>query len=405
MPIYLDHTKNHFLKGTISVSGSKSESNRLLILQQHYPSLEIENLSNADDTRLLTRALSNPSKTIDIGHAGTAMRFLTAYFAVQKGIEKILTGSERMKDRPIKILVNALQQIDSRITYVDKIGYPPLLIHGKEITKNKITIQADVSSQYISALLLIAPFLKNGLILTLKGTITSTPYIQMTLSLLKELDINTSFKDNTIKVLPFTPNSVLPKKIWVEPDWSSASYYYSLVALHKEGELILNGFKENSLQGDRIVSELYKKLGVKTTFMATGIVLTAFPIASTKKLEFDLIEHPDLAQTIIVTCMGLGIDCQIKGVHTLKIKETDRLVALKNELEKFGATVNITDDSITLSATAILPKNIQINTYQDHRMAMAFAPLSVRTPLFIEHPEVVSKSYPDFWKDWGSLFD
>ena len=398
--IYLDHTRTSAIRAHISIPGSKSESNRLLILQQLYPALEIDNISNSDDSIRVQNALQSKNKIIDIGHAGTAMRFLTAYFAIQHQKRTVLTGSDRMKQRPIGVLVNALQQLDSSITYIEKDGFPPIEILGKELSKNKLQIQADVSSQYISALLLIAPKLKNGLELTLTGKVTSQPYIDMTLALLNTIGINTSFENNSIRIKA-KKQIERPVKITVEPDWSSASYYYSLAALQKNAKIELTGFRQNSLQGDRFVADIYTKLGVQTTFTKNGILIESISdFIPEKKLTFDLNKTPDLAQTLAVSCVGLGIDCHLSGLHTLAIKETNRLEALKNELEKLGAAIRITPDSLTLKAPKSLKKNCTIKTYQDHRMAMAFAPLSVLVPLIIEDKDVVSKSYPGFWEDW-----
>jgi len=402
--ILLNHTNTKTIGGKITISGSKSESNRLLILQKLYPALQIENLSDSDDTKHLQSALQNLSDTIDIGHAGTAMRFLTAYYAIQPGKTTVLTGSKRMQERPIKVLINALKQLDSSITYINNKGFPPLKIYGKEILKNKLSIQANVSSQYISALLLIAPKLKNGLELNLEGKITSMPYLEMTLSLLQAIGITTSFKDNSIKIAS-QENILENKKITVEPDWSSASYYYSLAALQKNTKIELAGFRKNSLQGDSLLPSIYKNLGVTTSFSKDGIIIQSTPGFTAKKyLSFNLNKTPDLAQTIVVSCLGLGIDCYLTGLHTLVIKETNRLEALKNELEKLGASIILTDDSLKMEAPKTPGQNSSIKTYQDHRMAMAFAPLSVLVPISIEDREVVSKSYPKFWEDWERLF-
>lgn len=386
----------------VKISGSKSETNRLLLLQALYPNIVLENTSNSDDSEVMIKALSDDTTIKDIHHAGTAMRFLTAFFAIQDEKEVVLTGSSRMKERPIKILVEALQQLDADILYNENEGFPPLRIRGRKITKNKISIKADVSSQYISALLLIAPKLENGLELTLEGDITSVPYIQMTLGLLNEIGAKTCFTGNTITVAHL--KSVESKNITVESDWSSASYFYSIVALSEIGtEITLSSYKENSLQGDRALAEIYKNFGVQTTFEDKKIVLrkTAQPLIT--HLNLDLNTTPDIAQTIAVTCFGLGIGCRLTGLHTLKIKETDRLDALKNELIKLGATVSVTNDSLTLEPSSDIKENITIKTYQDHRMAMAFAPLALRTDIVIEEAEVVSKSYPDFWNDLQNI--
>ncbi len=406
MNLALDNTNSIFIDGSITISGSKSESNRLLILQQLFPSIAIENLSNSDDSFYLKKALHSNSETIDIGHSGTAMRFLTAFFSIQKGKATILTGSSRMQERPIKILVDALRELGASITYLKNNGFPPLQIEGKELLKNKLVIKANTSSQYISALLLIAPTLPQGLRLQLEGEITSVPYIEMTLSLLAKIGIETSFIGNEITV--FKPKTIhlKPKTFTIEPDWSSASYFFSLVALQQNSSVVLIGFKKDSLQGDRVLPKIYEQLGVSTAYNKNGIVLTNKKTTlNLKLLTLDLRNTPDLAQTIAVTCLGLGINCQLTGLHTLKIKETDRLQALKNELEKFGARVAITKDSLILTSPKQFKRNCSISTYEDHRMAMSFAPLSVKVPLRIENSGVVSKSYPLFWKDFESIFE
>ena len=397
----LDYTNLKKVEKVVQIPGSKSESNRALILQKLFPSIHIDNLSDSDDTLYLMKALETKNDLIDIGHAGTAMRFLTAFFAVQDGQEVVLTGSDRMQDRPISILVDALNQLGADIKYSKIEGFPPLKIKGKALNQSKITLKANVSSQYISALLLIAPALKNGLELTLDGKITSVPYIKMTLVLLNQIGCETSFVGNQIKVSKL--NSAKPILLKIEPDWSSASYFYSLVALHPKAEILLKGFTKNSLQGDAQVAEIYNSLGVKTIFESDGIRLKSKPIERTSRLSLNLENTPDLAQTIACTYLGLGIDCHLTGLHTLKIKETDRLTALQNELTKFGAKVSITDDHLELFAIKNLQRDVLIETYNDHRMAMAFAPLSLKTPIQIGNPEVVSKSYKNFWADWEGL--
>lgn len=387
---------------SLIISGSKSESNRLLLLQALYPEIKIENLSNSDDSRLMQRALKSSEDIIDIHHAGTAMRFLTAYFSIQEGKEIVLTGSNRMKKRPIQILVEALQQLGADISYEKNHGFPPLKIKGRLLTKSKVTLNANVSSQYISALLLIAPKLENGLELTLEGKITSVPYINMTLSLLNEIGVETSFSNNTIKVNPNLQN-LKTKNIIVESDWSSASYYFSIVALSDIGSQIsLSYYKKNSLQGDSVLTEIYKEFGVHTSFENNSITLKKTN-QNPKPKTFDLSNAPDIAQTIAVTCFGLGIECFLTGLHTLKIKETDRLLALKTEIEKLGGNIKITEDTLQLSASKTIKKDIEIVTYNDHRMAMSFAPLALKTPLVIKDANVVSKSYPNFWKDLKTI--
>lgn len=395
-------TRNTQLK----IIGSKSETNRLLLLQALYPNITLENTSNSDDSEVMLRAIQQPTTgngqrttEIDIHHAGTAMRFLTAFFAIQEGREVILTGSSRMKERPIRILVEALNQLGAETTYEENEGFPPIRIKGKKIIKNKVSLPANVSSQYISALLLIAPKLKNGLDLTLEGKITSIPYINMTLALLNEIGVKTSFKGNEIAI--YHAELVSASQISVESDWSSASYWYSIIALSEIGtQITLSSYKENSLQGDAALFEIYKSFGVETVFNDNQSI-TLLKTRNPQPVTFNsqLNNSPDIAQTIAVTCFGLGIGCHLSGLHTLKIKETDRLEALKNELTKLGAIISVTNDSLILKSSGKIIENCSVKTYQDHRMAMAFAPLALKVPITIEESEVVSKSYPTFWDD------
>jgi 3-phosphoshikimate 1-carboxyvinyltransferase len=389
------------LKSAIQITGSKSETNRLLLLKALFPNITLANTSNSDDSEVMQKALLGKEEIVDIHHAGTAMRFLTAYFAVNEGREVVLTGSSRMQERPIKVLVEALEQLGAQISYEKEVGYPPIRIKGQKITASKVTIPANVSSQYISALLLVAPKLENGIEITLVGEITSVPYIKMTLALLNDLDIQTSFEGNVIKVHP--KQEVATKEITVESDWSSASYFFSLAALSDEASISLTSYKETSLQGDSALVEIYKKMGVETQFEGDKMTLTKQLNFVPQTVNFELNNTPDIAQTIVVTCLGLGIGCHLTGLHTLKIKETDRLEALRIELTKLGANITVTNDSLTLVATTAINSNIKIATYKDHRMAMAFAPLALKVPIIIEEAEVVSKSYPDFWNDLKKL--
>jgi 3-phosphoshikimate 1-carboxyvinyltransferase len=388
----------------LEITGSKSESNRALILQALYPNLRLENLSNADDTQLLKRALLSDASLIDIHHAGTAMRFLTAYLSTQNGGSYRLTGSARMKERPVGVLVEALKALGADINYVENNGYPPLDINGTALKGDYVELKAGVSSQYISALLLIAASLKQGLKLRLLGSITSRPYIEMTLSLLNRVGIRTEFTQDTIKVYPFGGLQGEPI-ITIESDWSSASYFYSLIALSDlNTEIHLSHYFKNSLQGDSVLQSIYEFFGVSTNFTDQGIALKKVTLAKEQRLELDLADAPDIAQTIAVSCFGLGISCHLTGLHTLKIKETDRLEALKMELSKLGASLAVSDDSLTLEGSSHAFRQDQsIRTYNDHRMAMAFAPLVLKGSIFIEDPEVVSKSYPDFWTDMKTL--
>jgi 3-phosphoshikimate 1-carboxyvinyltransferase len=400
------------LKSQIKITGSKSETNRLLLLQALFPNITLANTSNSDDSEVMQKALKGNDEIVDIHHAGTAMRFLTAYFAVNEGREVVLTGSSRMKERPIKVLVEALQQLGAKISYENEEGYPPIRIKGQKITANKVNIPANVSSQYISALLLIAPKLENGIELTLVGEITSIPYIKMTLALLNEIGVETSFEGNVINVKPLTTHerqrtgeaNPKPQTLTVESDWSSASYFFSIVALAEIGtEITLSSYKQNSLQGDSSLVEIYKNLGVDTVFENNSIVLRKSVTPNPQLSNCNLNSSPDIAQTIVATCLGLGIGCHLTGLHTLKIKETDRLEALRIELTKLGANISVTNDSLTLVATKDINPNVKIATYNDHRMAMAFAPLALKVPIIIENAEVVSKSYPDFWEDLKRL--
>jgi len=392
-------------QSTIKITGSKSETNRLLLLQALYPNITLENTSNSDDSRVMIQALKSQNALIDVHHAGTTMRFLTAFFAIQEGREVTLTGSNRMKERPIKILVDALRQLGADISYEEKDGFPPLKIIGKKLKQNKVSLPANVSSQYISALLLIAPKLENGLELTLEGEITSIPYIKMTLALLNEIGVKTSFVNNKVLVnrQPTTNNR---QPITIESDWSSASYFYSIIALSEIGtQITLSSYKQNSLQGDSVLVGIYKNFGVETTFTANTILIKKVNNYQLSTVNYQLNNAPDIAQTIAVTCFGLGIGCHLTGLHTLKIKETDRLEALKNELTKLGAKISVTNDSLTLesSTSTSTSPSPSIATYQDHRMAMAFAPLALKTSLIIEDVEVVSKSYPTFWDDLKTI--
>ena len=389
------------LAGEISVTGSKSESNRLLILQALFPQIEIKNLSESDDTVALEKALAINEGTVDIHHAGTAMRFLTAYFASQEGNEILLTGSERMQQRPVKLLVDALRSLGADIEYAAAEGFPPLRIRGRKLEQHKVVLKANVSSQYISALMLVAPSLQNGLDINLEGQITSAPYILMTLALLKKAGIEGKFENQRILIPP--KEELKPVVFTVESDWSSASYFYSLAALSTSADIQLSSYRSQSNQGDAIVARIYEQLGVHTEYSEDRIHLKKVSVKKPKSLNLNLADSPDIAQTIVVTCFGLGIACELKGLHTLKIKETDRLEALKAELEKLGAKVEITSDSLRLKAGGDIREDVCIATYNDHRMAMAFAPLALRVPLKFEDAGVVSKSYPKFWEDLEHL--
>ena len=387
--------------GKIKITGSKSETNRLLFLQSLFPNFKIQNKSNSDDSSIMQAALKSTSDFIDINHAGTAMRFLTSYFSQLEGREVILTGSERMQQRPIKILVDALRSLGASIEYEKKQGYPPLRIKGKKLDGGTISLPADISSQYISSLIMLGAVLKAGIELNLKGTITSMPYINMTLDLLKRLGIETEFKGHRILVKN-TSKSKNTIQV-VESDWSSASYFFSIAALSDKAKIYLSNYKSNSLQGDSILRIIYKQLGVNSYFEGNNLILEKENISSPKSIKWDLSNAPDIAQTIAVSCYGLGVACDLEGLHTLKIKETDRLVALDTELSTLGAKSSVTDKCLHLASDQDFQKGITISTYNDHRMAMAFAPLALKIPLSVKKAEVVSKSYPSFWEDLNNL--
>ena len=401
MNIHLLNNPNK-ISGNINITGSKSESNRLLILQALYSNIKLKNISNSDDTNTLKKALSSSNSLININHAGTAMRFLTAYFAIKLKKETVLTGSKRMTERPIKILVDALLMLGAEISYEGDMGFPPIKIKNTISSNNFIELPSSTSSQYISSLMLIAPKMSDGLTIQMSGIITSLPYIKMTVSILKKLGIDVKFNNN--KIIISNQESIDSKTINIESDWSSSSYFFSIIALSEDSVLRLNRFNKNSLQGDSILRNIYEKLGVSSHFEGHNLVLKKiknFDIPD--NITINLIDSPDIAQTIAVTCFGLGISCDLTGLHTLKIKETDRLKALKNELTKLGAKVSATNESIHIKPSSQVLNNIKISTYQDHRMAMAFAPLAIKTALIIEDSSVVSKSYPGFWSDLQSI--
>ncbi|SUX47664.1 3-phosphoshikimate 1-carboxyvinyltransferase [Chryseobacterium indoltheticum] len=393
---------------TIQISGSKSISNRLLILESLFSTIKIGNLSNSQDTQLLRKALSEETEIVDIHHAGTAMRFLTSYYSIQDGKTTILTGSGRMKERPIKNLVTALQNLGVEIEYLENEGFPPLKIIGRKITETKVDVPANISSQFITSLLLIAGKLENGLEINLVGEVTSRSYIEMTLNILTKFGIKNSFIGNTIKVEPFIDNHSSVINYEVESDWSSASYFYSFAALGSE-TIHLKSFYKESTQGDSAIADIYEKFfGIKTTFTEDEHKLTLQPIENfifPEKIILDMNNCPDIAQTLCVTAAALKIPFEISGLGTLRVKETDRLLALYNELQKLGTETEITDVTIKSINFKDPEENISIKTYQDHRMAMSFAPLCLIKNLNIEDENVVEKSYPMFWKDLNTILE
>lgn len=397
MQLHLDHLSKE-INTQLVITGSKSETNRLLLLQALYPELLIENKSNSDDSIAMQSALQSSETIIDIHHAGTAMRFLTAYFANKHTSDIVLTGSNRMQERPIGLLVDALRSIGAHITYEKNDGFPPLRIIGQQITGGSVRLPANISSQYLSALLLAAPKFTKGIALDLEGEITSLPYLKMTLSLLEKVGIASRFEDNKITISPH--NTIEQQTQVVESDWSSASYWFSAIALSENGKIQLNNYRNDSLQGDAVLMEIYRDLGVESYFEGNALFLQKKSNFSLpQQLILDLNHAPDIAQTIAVCCYGLGIGCTLTGLHTLKIKETDRLLALEKELGKLGASLRVDENSLCLEPIQNFQENQAIDTYNDHRMAMAFAPLALKIPLRINNAEVVSKSYPSFWED------
>ena len=378
-------------KGEITLTSSKSESNRALIIQALCEgNFEIDNLSISDDTVVLQKLLNSSEKELNVKLAGTVMRFLTAFLAIKKE-EVFLTGEPRMKQRPIKVLVDVLIGLGAEIEYLEKEGYPPIKITGKELEGGKISIDGSVSSQYISAMLMIAPKLKNGLQLEFKGEIISKPYINMTIEMMRYFCVEANWVGNSVVV---EAGKYKAKYFKIEADWSAASYWYSFVALAKEADITLYGLREESLQGDAVVCEIYKKFGVETEFIENGIRLTKkseFRIQNSE-LKIDFINFPDIAQTVAVTCAALNVEAKLTGLKTLRIKETDRIIALQTELNNLGFNVEVDGDDIIvnhLSQECFSLSGVEVKTYNDHRMAMAFAPLALLGEIIIENENVV----------------
>lgn len=389
---------------TLQVSGSKSISNRVLIIKALAgANFNIENLSDSDDTLYLDAALNSVNPTINVGMAGTAMRFLTALFAISSG-ERVLTGDSRMKQRPIKELVEALRILGADIHYEQKEGFAPLRIVGKPLEGGALTMSANISSQFISALLLIAPYLKKGLRLKLEGEVLSKPYILMTLELMREYGARYNWHENTIDVFP---GAYLNKTTYIESDWSSVSYLYQIVALSKEAQIEVEYVNKNSLQGDSIVSEYYKQFGVQTVWAEHSVLLKKIrDFSAPTYMEFDCTSTPDLAQTIAATAVGLGIHIKIKGLYNLPLKETDRLKALQTELKKCNCEVLVHNQSELEIIPSIEQDKLvlEFKTYKDHRMAMCLAPLALKFPqVIIDDAEVVNKSYKSYWDHLKNL--
>lgn len=394
------------IQGEVQLNGSKSISNRVLIIDalcNHQ--LQLENISNADDTVFLQQILQSNAAVLDAGAGGTTFRFLTAYLSTQEGREVVLTGSERMQQRPIKILVDALLQLGADISYVNKEGFPPLRIRGKKIKGGKISLPADTSSQYITALLLIAPTLQEGLTLELIGKIVSVPYIKMTLKIMEYFGVKSTFTNNIITV---ESSQYEPKPFYIEGDWSAASYYYSIAILAKEATITLKGLTAQQIQGDAVIADIATKFGVQTTYNNNAVTLTKSVQTQPAYFQYDFLECPDLAQTVVSYCAALQTSVNCSGLQTLRIKETDRIAALDIELQKLGLASLVEIDSnawmLNILEQSQINISLPIHTYEDHRMAMAFAPLSIKTnEILIEEPNVVTKSYPLFWKDLATL--
>ena len=399
----------------VKLPASKSISNRALIISALAGGHQLpDNLSDCDDTEVIVRALRDNPATIDIKAAGTAMRFMTAYLAATEG-EHVITGTERMKHRPIAVLVDALRFIGAKISYEGEEGFPPLRIKGKQLRGGELHIKGNVSSQYISALLMIGPTLKGGLELHLEGEIISRPYIDLTLWMMKEYGADAEWSD--INVITVKPKPYTERKYYIENDWSAASYWYEMMALNarKDDRVVLEGLLDGSKQGDSIARYLFSLLGVKTNFKQSeedkpGRIELKYSGRSVPRLEYDFINCPDLAQTFVVTCVAKNIPFHFTGLQTLKIKETDRIEALKKEMLKLGYVLEDRNNSeLFWDGTRCEPaeKNecdVAVDTYEDHRMALAFAPMAhVRNYIRINNPQVVTKSYPHYWNDLNDV--
>ena len=383
---------------------SKSIANRALVIAALCGAEgNLNNLSDCDDTQAVIRALSSIDEVKNIGAAGTAMRFLTAYYAVSS-TSVVMTGTERMKNRPISILVDALRSIGADIEYVEKEGFPPLKINGKKLNGGELHVQGNVSSQYLSAILMIAPYTQEGIKLVIEGDLVSRPYLQMTLSLMQKFGVSHTWDGNVIEIKPAEYKQI---EFTVENDWSAASYWYSVVALSDNQSVKLKYLQPESLQGDSKLVELYKPLGVETEFVDGGVVLTKNnEVKLPSFYDVSLKEQPDLAQTLVVSCLLMNIPFKFSGLENLKIKETDRIQALINECKKLGYVLKETEPGVlSWNGERCLPEDeIIIKTYEDHRMAMAFAPAVIKLgSIVIDEPDVVSKSYPSFWQEFEKV--
>jgi len=393
--------QNKILKGKINLSGSKSESNRVLIIQAlAKEKFHIENISNSEDTKLLQAFLNFDANFFDVKNAGTVMRFLTSFFALKTNQEIILTGSERMKERPIGFLVNELKNIGANIEYLEKENFPPIKIKPSKLTGGKIFIDGSISSQYITSLLLISPLLDKGLTINITNKLISKPYVEMTLKMMEHFGIKYQFENNKIII---NRQNYISKNYIVESDWSSASYWYLMSALSDDVDLEITGLKQNSLQGDFIISDIMSNFGVKTKFLENKIHLSKSNYIC-KNFSYDFSNYPDIAQTIAVLCSALGINAKLTGLDSLRIKETDRINALIFELKKLGVDIKEKENSIFINSAITKKNNDLIRTYKDHRMAMSFSPLAIIwDTILIEDVNIVEKSYPNFWNDLKSV--
>ena len=382
----------------INLPASKSISNRALILNAlSYSPHEVENLSDCDDTRVMVNVFDSNSNYFDVGAAGTSMRFLTAFLAKTVG-EWTITGSERMKQRPIRILVDALNQLGGKVEYIENKGFPPLKIFGSALTGGEISLNGGISSQYISALMMIAPYMQKGLKINLQGNVISTPYILMTKKMMEDFGVKIDFSGDKISIRPQIYN---PVRFRVESDWSAASYWYEILSLSGKGKIRLKGLKKESYQGDSEIAEIFKSLGVTTEYAEDGVILLPNKETLVKNFFLDFTNTPGLAQTVAVTCCLEGITFIFSGLQSLKIKETNRIEALIHELRKLGYVLHEPAEG-TLAwngEKCTADEDPVISTYEDHRMAMAFAPAALLQSVTIRNPSVVSKSYPNFWHD------
>lgn len=389
------------INAKLKIGGSKSISNRVLLIRSLCnQSFDIDNLSDSDDTQTMLRLTKEEIQNYDVHHAGTCFRFLTARLAVSEG-EQMLTGSSRMLQRPIGPLVEALRYIGADIEYMVEEGYPPLMI--KEFfnqSKDEVSIDSGISSQFISALCMIAPVLPQGLKINLKGTLVSKPYLDMTLRIMKDFGVESNFENNTISI---ASQKYVAKDYLVESDWSSVSYHYAITALMPGSRIQLSHYFKDSYQGDSRTQNLYESIGVKTLYDKSSIELSHVG-TDEKELDYNFLDQPDLVQTYAVIAAGLGLDIRYKGVQTLAIKETDRMSALQSELSKVGIRIIKSDDEFDYAQSGkVKIKDPIFDTYEDHRMAMAMAPLAIISPIYINNPKVVTKSYPNFWNDLVTL--